>query len=88
MFGIPYLKGKRTKTAATYQIVVKPVGETVSDVTVNVTLEGYMDVNEGAPFFIEKTRDRNKALTCNSKGAIEAKFIELLQAQQCACARA
>lgn len=81
MFGIPYLKDKRTKTAATYQIVVKPTGEATSDVTVKVTLDGYMDVNEGAPFFIEKTKDKNKALTCNSKGALEAKFIELLQAQ-------
>jgi hypothetical protein len=39
-----------------------------------------MDTNEGAPFFIEKTRDKNKALTCKSTGALERQFIELLNA--------
>jgi hypothetical protein len=80
MFGIPYLKDKRTKTAATYQIVIKPIDENHSEVSVKITLDGYMDVNEGAPFFIEKTRDKNKVLTCSSKGWLEAKFIELLNA--------
>lgn len=27
MFGIAYLKDKRTKTAATYQVVIKPIDE-------------------------------------------------------------
>jgi hypothetical protein len=37
-----------------------------------------MDVNEGAPFFIEKTRDKNKVLSCNSKGVLEKKFLDAL----------
>ena len=78
MFGIPYIKDKRTKTAASYQITVKSVGEGKSDVTVKVSLDGYMDVNEGAPFFIEKTRDNSKSLNCRSLGYLEGKFIELL----------
>ena len=80
MFGIPYLKDKRTKTAATYQVVIKAIDAASSDVTVKVSLDGYMDVNEGAPFFIEKTRDKNKVLTCSSKGYLESQFMELLQA--------
>lgn len=79
MFGIPYLKDKRTKTAATYQVVVKPLGDSKSDVSVRIAIEGYMDVNEGAPFFIEKTRDKSKALTCTSKGWLEEKFMELMR---------
>lgn len=79
MFGIAYLKDRRTKTAATYQVVIKPIDSTSSDVTVTVTLTGYMDVNENAPFFIEKTRDTTKVLTCTSKGWLEAKLIEQLQ---------
>jgi len=79
MFGFSYLKDKRTKTAATYQVVIKPVDATSSDVSVRVTIDAYMDVNEGAPFFIEKTRDRNKVLTCTSKGVLEARFIDLLR---------
>lgn len=82
MFGIPYLKDKRTKTAAVYQIVIKPIDASNSDVSVKVILDGYMDVNEGAPFFIEKTRDRNKVLTCTSKGWLESQFMTLLQAPQ------
>jgi hypothetical protein len=80
MFGIPYLKDKRTKTAATYQVIIKPIDPSSSDVSVKVTLDGYMDVNEGAPFFIEKTRDKNKVLTCSSKGWLESTFIDALQA--------
>jgi hypothetical protein len=79
MFGIAYLKDKRTKTAATYQIVVKPIDATSSDVSVKVTLDGYMDVNEGAPFFVDKTRDTNKVLTCSSKGYLESTFMGLLK---------
>ena len=81
MFGIPYLKDKRTKTSATYQVVIKPIDSASSEVSVKVTLDGYMDINEGSPFFIEKTRDKNKVLTCSSKGWLESKFIELVQAQ-------
>ena len=80
MFGIPYLKDKRTKTAATYQVVIKPIDAVSSDVAVKITLDGYMDVNEGSPFFIEKTRDKNKVLTCSSKGWLESQFIDALQA--------
>ena len=80
MFGIAYLKDKRTKTAATYQVIVKPIDSANSDVSVRVTLDGYMDVNEGAPFFIEKTRDKNKVLTCSSKGWLESQFMQLLLA--------
>lgn len=79
MFGIPYLKDKRTKTAATYQVVIRPIDEVSSDVTVKVTLDGYMDVNEGSPFFIEKTRDKDKVLTCTSNGWLEAQFLEKLR---------
>lgn len=80
MFGIPYLKDKRTKTAATYRVAIRAIDGANSDVSVSVTLDGYMDVNEGAPFFIEKTRDKNKVLTCSSKGWLESQFIERLKA--------
>jgi hypothetical protein len=79
MFGIPYLKDKRTKTAVVYQVVVQPIDANSSDVAVSTTLSGYMDVNENAPFFIEKTRDTNKVLTCKSNGWLEAQFIQQLQ---------
>lgn len=75
MFGIPYLKDKRTKTAVTYQVVVRPIDANSSNVSVKASIDGYMDVNEGAPFFIEKTRDKNKVLTCTSKGVIESQFL-------------
>jgi hypothetical protein len=78
MFGIPYVKDKRTKVAATYQLSIKPVGDARSDVSLTVTLDGYMDVNEGAPFFVDKTRDKNKVLNCKSTGTLEGKFFELL----------
>lgn len=80
MFGIPYLKDKRTKTAATYQVVIKPIDATTSDVSVKVAIDGYMDVMEGGPFFVEKTRDKDKVLTCSSKGWLEAQFLEKLGA--------
>ncbi len=75
MFGIPYLKDKRTKVAATYQIRIKKIDDKKSDISVKLTLDGYMDVNEGAPFFVKKDRDKNKVLTCVSKGVLEKKFI-------------
>src|SRR5690349_17010402 len=53
MFGIPYVKDKRTKVAAIYQVSIKPKADGKSDVSLTVTLDGYMDVNEGAPFFID-----------------------------------
>jgi hypothetical protein len=79
MFGFAYLKDKRTKTAATYQVIVRAIDANSSDVSVKVTLDGYMDVNEGAPFFIGKTRDKNKVLTCSSKGYLESNFMSLLK---------
>lgn len=79
MFGIPYLKDKRTKTAATYQVTIRPMSAETSDVTIKVSLDGYMDVNEGAPFFIEKTRDKNKVLTCTSKGYLEQQLLDKLR---------
>lgn len=81
MFGIPYTKDKRTKVAATYQVTMKAVSNATSDVSLKITLDGYMDVNEGAPFFIDKTRDKNKILTCKSTGALEAKFFQMLSGQ-------
>jgi hypothetical protein len=81
MFGIPYLKDKRTKTAVTYQVVIRPVDAANSDVSVKVTIDGYMDVNENAPFFVDKTRDKNKVLTCTSKGWLESRLIEQIQAK-------
>jgi hypothetical protein len=80
MFGIPYLKDKRTKTAVTYQVVIKPVDAVNSDVSIKVTIDGYMDVNENAPFFVDKTRDKNKVLTCTSKGWLESQLLEQIQA--------
>jgi hypothetical protein len=80
MFGIPYTKDKRTKVAATYQVSIKALNDGKSDVSLNMTFDGYMDVNEGAPFFVDKTRDKNKVLTCKSTGALEAKFFEMLSA--------
>lgn len=76
MFGISYTKDKRTKVAAIYQIAIRPLNDKKSDVLLTVTLDGYMDVNEGAPFFIDKTRDKNKVLPCKSTGALEAKFFK------------
>ena len=81
MFGIPYIKDKRTKTAAIYQINIKKISETTSDITVKVSLDGYMDTNEGAPFFIGKTRDKSKVLSCKSTGILEANFIEKLSSE-------
>lgn len=78
MFGIPYVKDKRTKVAATYEVTIAALGESKSSVSVRVTLDGYMDVNEGAPFFIEKTRDKSKALSCASTGQLESRFFERL----------
>lgn len=80
MFGIPYVKDKRTKVAATYQVSIKPTGDSKSEVSLTLMLDGYMDVNEGAPFFIEKTRDKTKVLSCKSTGRLEAQFFELLAA--------
>ena len=80
MFGIPYVKDKRTKVAAVYQVSIKPMNEGKSDVSLTVTLDGYMDVNEGAPFFVDKRRDKNKVLACKSTGALEVHFFELLSA--------
>lgn len=79
MFGIPYLKDKRVKTALTYKIRIKKIDEQKSAVDVKITVDGYMDVNKGAPFFIEKTRDKNKVLTCKSKGILEKRFVESLK---------
>lgn len=79
MFGIPYLKDKRVKTALTYQVRIKKIDDKRSDVDVKITVDGYMDVNEGAPFFIEKTRETNKVLSCKSKGVFEQKFIDILK---------
>lgn len=80
MFGIPYLKDKRTKTAATYQVIIKPISDTASEVAVKITLDGYMDKNEGLAFWVEKTRDKNSVLTCHSKGWLESQFMEMLTA--------
>ena len=78
MFGIPYLKDKRTKVAATYQVSINPIDAGHADVSVKVSLQGYMDVNEGAPFFIEKTRDSTKVLNCTSNGWLEQQFLSQL----------
>lgn len=79
MFGIPYLKDKRVKTALTYQIRIKKIEDSKSDIDVKITVDGYMDVNDGAPFFIEKNRETNKVLTCKSKGVFEQRFIDALK---------
>jgi hypothetical protein len=78
MFGIPYMKDKRVKTAITYQIIIKKIEEQKSSIEVKITIDGYMDVSENAPFFVDKTRDKNKVLTCKSKGVLEKKFIDTL----------
>jgi hypothetical protein len=81
MFGIPYLKDKRVKTAVTFQVRVKALTDTSCDVTVNATLDGYMDITENAPFFIYKTRDTTKVLTCKSKGVLERRLIKAVNNQ-------
>ena len=78
MFGIAYLRDKRTKTAATYQVSIKPIDAQKSDVTLKVKIDGYMDVTEGAAFFIDKTRDTTKVLNCSSSGYLESQFFEKL----------
>ena len=78
MFGMPYIKDKRTKTAVTYQVNIRELSEKTSKVSIKLKIDGYMDVNEGAPFFIEKTRDKSKVLTCKSTGVLEADFIKRL----------
>lgn len=75
MFGFDYISDKRVKTAVSHTIRVKPVDAGSSTVTVTTKIDGYMDVNEGAPFFIEKTRDSNKVLNCKSTGRLETDFI-------------
>jgi hypothetical protein len=81
MFGIPFTKDTRTKVAATYQVSIKALSDGKSDVSLTITLDGYMDVNEDAPFFINKTRDKNKVLTCKSTGTLEARFFQMLLGQ-------
>ena len=78
MFGIPYMKDKRVKTGVTYQVRFKKVDDKKSAVDLKITIDGYMDVNENAPFFIEKTKNNNRILMCKSTGALEKKFIEAL----------
>lgn len=81
MFGFAYLSDKRVKTAVTYVLSAKPVTESSSEISVRVTVDGYMAVNEGAPFFIEKTRDATKVLMCKSTGMLERKLIDALMVQ-------
>lgn len=77
MFGIPYMKDKRTKTAVTYQIRVKKNDEATSDLDVRVNIDGYMDVADSPLLFMmDKHRDSNKVLNCKSKGILEQKFTE------------
>ncbi len=78
MFGFAYIKDKRVKTGVTYQVRFKKVDDKNSNMDLKVTIDGYMDVNEGAPFFIEKTKNNNKILMCKSTGVLEKKFKELL----------
>ena len=78
MFGIPYIKDKRVKTGAIYQVHFKRIDDGKSDVNLKITIDGYMDINEGAPFFIEKTRNNNRLLMCKSTGLLERKFIAAL----------
>lgn len=82
MFGIPYLKDKRTKTAVAYQVRVKKVDEQSSDINVRITVTGHMDTMEGAPFFVEKTRDTTKALICKSTGLLEQRLLQAVGAKQ------
>lgn len=77
MFGIPYMKDKRTKTAVTYQIRIKKIDEANSDIDIRTTIDGYMDVADSPMLFMmDKHRDSNKVLTCKSKGILEQKFTE------------
>lgn len=82
MWGIPYAKDKRTKTAAVYQVSIKPIDAVSSDVSVKVSIDGYMDVTEGLPFFVAKTRDKNSVLNCTSKGYLESQFLVLMDSAQ------
>ena len=82
MWGIPYAKDKRTKTAAVYQVTIKPIDAVSSDVSVKLTIDGYMDVTEDLPFFVAKTRDKNSVLNCKSKGYLESQFLALMDSGQ------
>ena len=80
MFGIPYIKDKRTKTAVSYQIRLKKIDASQTKVTVKANIDGYFFKNETAfAFFMEKTRDASKVLGCKSTGEIEKQFIESLR---------
>lgn len=79
MFGIPYMKDKRMRTAVSYQVRVKKVDDNSSDVKVKVTVEGYMAVNDHKlGFFADKSRDKGKVLDCKSTGVLEKRFIEAI----------
>jgi hypothetical protein len=78
MFGIPYMKDKRVKTGVAYQVRFKKIDDKTCNMDLKITIDGYMDVNEGAPFFIEKTKNNNKILMCKSTGLLEKRFRELL----------
>ena len=79
MFGIPYIKDKRTKTAVSYQIRLKKIDASQTKVTVKAKIDGYFFTNENTAFFMEKTRDASKVLGCKSTGEIEKQFIESLR---------
>ena len=80
MFGIPYIKDKRTKTAVSYQIRFKKIDEKLTNVTVKANIDGYFFKNETPfAFFMEKTRDASKVLGCKSTGELEKQFVESLR---------
>lgn len=77
VFGIPYLKDKRTKTAITYQIRVKKVDENTSDINIIIAIDGYMDkYDTKTAFFVTDRSDARTLLTCKSKGVLEKRLIE------------
>ena len=79
MFGLSYIRDKRTKTSVTYSLRFKEVSPTETDVRVKVAIDGYMFTNETSwAVWMEKTRDANKVLQCKSTGALEKQFIDLL----------
>lgn len=79
MFFIPYMKDKRTKTAATYQIRIKKIDDKTSDIDVKITIDGYLDVTENAPFFIDKHRETDEKLNCKSTGILEQNLIAAIK---------
>lgn len=80
MFGISYIRDKRTKTSVAYQLRFKKVSDDVTDIRVKAKIDGYFFTNETSwAVFLEKTRDASKVLQCKSTGELEKQFVQLVR---------